>query len=114
MKVIKNFLGDFLCGCLIALSIIIIFFGVVQLVFLTVGPDYKQGEYTMVYKVYYPGNPKTYTIKNEWPIGMNSYRGTNSIQKTNKTPFFKKMFGSKTVFETSAPIEVVSYTYKEK
>lgn len=91
-----------------------LFVGAVQVAFLIIGPDYKQGEYTMVYKVYYPNNPKTYTIKNEWPIGMSSYRGTNSIQKTNKTPFFKKMFGSETVFETSAPIEVVSYTYKEK
>ncbi len=91
-----------------------LFFGIVQVAFLIVGPDYKQGEYTMVYKVYYPNNPKTYIIKNEWPIELNSYRGTNSIQKTNKTPFFKKMFGRETAFETSAPIEVISYSYQKK
>ena len=86
----------------------------IQGIFLLVGPDYKEGEYTMVYKVYYPNNPKTYTIKNDWPIDTYSSRGTNYILKTNKTPFFKKMFKSESVFESSAPIEVVSYTYKEK
>lgn len=68
----------------------------------------------MVYKVYYPDNPKTYTIKNEWPIKMTSFRGTNYIKKTTHNSIFKKLYGSETIIETSAPIEVVSYTYKEK
>ena len=87
----------------------------IQGIFLLVGPDYKEGEYTMVYKVYYsPNDARTYTIKNNWPISTYSSRGTNYIYKTKKTPLFKKMFKSENVFESSAPIEVVSYTYKEK
>ncbi len=87
----------------------------VQGVFLIIGPDYKEGEYTMVYKVYYSSNDvRTYTVKNNWPISTYSYRGTNSVSKTISTPYTKKMFGSKIVFESSAPIEVVSYTYKKK
>lgn len=78
------------------------------------GPDYKQGEYTMIYKVYYPNNPKTYTIKNDWPISMTSNRGTNRIKKTIHNSIYRKCYGSETIIETSAPIEVVSYTFKEK
>lgn len=84
----------------------------IQGVFLLVGPDYKEGEYTMVYRVYYPNNPKEYTITNNWPIGVSSYRGTNVIEKTIDKKPFKKMFKTVSVFETSAPIEIVSYTYK--
>ena len=87
----------------------------IQGIFLLVGQDYKEGEYTMIYKVYYsPNDTRTYTIKNNWPIDTYSYRGTNTVIKTIKTPYTKKMFRSQTVFESSAPIEVVSYTYKEK
>ena len=87
----------------------------IQGIFLLVGPDYKEGEYTMVYKVYYSSNDtRTYTVKNNWPISTYSSRGTNHIFETKKVPLFKKMFSSQTVFESSAPIEVVSYTYKEK
>ena len=93
----------------------IICFSFVQLLFLVVGPDYKEGEYTMVYKVYYsPNDTRTYTVKNNWPISTYSYRGTNTIAKTTKTPYTKKIFGNQIVFESSAPIEVVNYTYKEK
>lgn len=42
---------------------IIIF--LIQGVFLLVGPDYKEGEYTMVYRVYYPNNPKEYTYNKQ-------------------------------------------------
>ena len=94
---------------------IIIFALCVQGIFLVIGPDYKEGEYTMVYKVYYsPNDVKTYTVKNNWPISTYSYRGTNSVTKTTSFPYAKKMFGNKIVFESSAPIEVVSYMYKEK
>ena len=86
----------------------------IQGIFLLVGPDYKEGEYTMTYKVYYPNNPRTYTIKNEWPIDIRSSRGTNWVEKTVKTPIFIKAYRGDIVFETSAPIEVVSYTFKEK
>ena len=91
----------------------VIIVAVIQGVFLVVGPDYKKGRYTMIYRVYYPGNPKEYTITNEWPIGIDSYRGTNVVEKTISNEPFKKMYKSVSVFETSAPIEVVSYTYKE-
>ena len=111
---------EFFSGCLTSfLTIIIlgsIIYGIAYGAFVMLGPNYKQGEYTMTYKVYYPGNPKTYTIKNEWPIGMSSYRGTNRIEKTTDAHNlgFKNCYGSETVIETSAPIEVVSYTYKKK
>ena len=67
------------------LIILILFIGMVQIIFLIVGPDYKKGEYTMVYKVHYPYGAKTYTIKNDYPIGLCSDRGTNYIEKTIKT-----------------------------
>ena len=111
---------EFFSGCLTSLLTIIIFgsiiYGIAYGAFAMLGPDYKQGEYTMIYKVYYPGNPKTYTIKNEWPIGMSSYKGTNRIEKTTDAYNlgFKNCYRSETVIETSAPIEVVSYTYKKK
>ncbi len=68
----------------------------------------------MVYKVYFPNNPRMYTITNDWPIDTYSSRGTNYVQKAVKTPFFKNMYSWSRVYETSAPIEVVSYTFKEK
>ena len=105
---------EFKAALKVIIPILLGFFIIVQCIFLVVGPDYKKGEYTMVYKVYYPGNPRTYTIKNEWPIGLSSYKGTNAIQKEMESPFLKKAFTGVTVFETTAPIEVVSYTYKEK
>ena len=90
------------------------FYLIVQGIFLLVGPDYKKGEYTMTYKVYYPSNPKTYIITNEWPMGLDSYRGTNAIVKEHESPIIRKAFRGVHVFETTAPIEIVSYTYKEK
>ena len=94
--------------------IIVVVISIVQGAFLLVGPSYKEGTYTMVYKVYYPNNPRTYTLVNDYPISTYSSRGTNYIYKTIKTPFFKKMYRSHTEFSTSAPIEVVSYTFTEE
>jgi hypothetical protein len=93
---------------------ILAFIIIVQLAFLIVGPDYKKGEYTMVYKVYYSNSPKTYTITNEYPIDVRSNRGTNRVEKAIANPLFKNMYSGTVVMETSAPIEVVSYTFKEK
>ena len=97
----------------IALFIIVVIL-FIQGVFLLVGPTYKEGTYTMVYRVYFPNNPRTYTITNDCPIDTYSSRGTNYVRKTVKTPFFKNMYSWSRVCETSAPIEVVSYTFKEK
>lgn len=110
---------EFFTGCLMMfLTILIvgsIMYGIAYCAFATLGPDYKEGVYTMTYKVYYPGNPKTYTITNNLPIEMSSHRGTNSIEKTIINNLgFENCYGSTVVFESSAPIEVVSYTYKEK
>ena len=83
---------------------------------LLISENYKEGEYVMVYKVYYSNEPKTYTIKNDLPIYTESYRGTNRVIKIIKLveiPHIRDMFGQKTVIESSAPIEVVSYTFKE-
>ena len=112
----KNFFN----GCLTVFLMFIvsssIVYGIAYCSFTIFGPNYKEGIYTMTYKVYYPDNPKTYTITNNWPIDMTSYRGTNRIDKTIDASHlgFKNCFRSETVFESSAPIEVVSYTYKEK
>lgn len=97
-------------GFIVAMVVGFILF--VQVAFLIVGPDYEKGEYTMVYRVYYPGNPKTYTIKNEWPIDVESSRGTNRVVKV-KTNLWKKAFREETVFSTSAPIEIVSYAFNK-
>ena len=105
---------EFKAALKVIIPIIVGFFLIVQGVFLVVGPDYKEGTYTMTYKVYYPGNPRTYTITNNWPIGLTSYRGTNAVVKETESPIMRKAFRGVYVFETSAPIEVVSYTYKEK
>ena len=107
MRESLKFLGNIILICVIVISI-------VQGIFLLVGPSYKEGTYTMVYKVYYPNNPRTYTLVNDYPISTYSSRGTNYIYKSVKTPFFKKMYRNHTEFSTSAPIEVVSYTFTEK
>ena len=85
-----------------------------QGVFLLVEPDYKKGEYTMIYKVYYPNNTKIHTIKNELPISLCSSRGTNYITKTEEARPFKKIYGIEYVIKTSVLIEAISYTYREK
>lgn len=105
---------DFFKVIFVVVCIMILFGICVQGIFLVIGPDYKEGEYTMTYRVYYSNTPKEYTITNNWPISIDSYRGTNSVIKTVKTPYTIKMFSGKTVFVSSAPIEVVDYTFKEK
>ena len=109
----KTFLESIKVIALI-LTVIIVAIGTIQALTYVLVPQFEEGEYTMVYKVYYPNNTKEYTIKNELPIRYYSGRGTNYITKFNKVPFFKHMYSSPTVFETTAPIEVVSYTFKEK
>jgi hypothetical protein len=112
----KNFFNGCLTVFLTFIVLSSIIYGMAYCAFAIFGPNYKEGIYTMTYKVYYPDNPKTYTITNNWPIDMTSYRGTNRIDKTIDARHlgFKNSFRSETVFESSAPIEVVSYTYKEK
>lgn len=104
---------EFIHFVLTAIIVITIIIGIIQGIFLVAGPDYKEGKYTMTYRVYYPNNPKEYTITNNWPISIDSYRGTNIVRKTKDNKPFRKMFNTVSVFRTSAPIEVVSYTYKE-
>lgn len=57
------------------------------------------GKYRVIYKVYWPGNPKTYrVIMNDKPY-LGSYRGTNYLKEG----------GIKNIIRTSAPIEIVMY-----
>ena len=67
---------------------------------------YPEGDYELVYKVYYtPNNIKQYTIRHNRPIEVGSSKGTNYIHKYNEG----------NVIQTSAPIEVVRYVnYKKK
>ena len=110
---LEEFVNGLITMLLIIVGSLMALFIIIQLALLAFGPDYKKGEYTMVYKVYYPRSPKTYTITNEWPIGVHSNRGTNRVEKSVESSLFKNAFSGEAVLETSAPIEIVSYTYKE-
>jgi len=58
-------------------------------------------EYTLVYKIYYPGNIQTYTVTNTEEYKWNSNQGTNYIYcNTNY------------IYRNSAPFEIISYTSK--
>ena len=107
MKTIKNIL-------LAVLSTFGVTWLIVQLMFCAFGPTYTEGEYVMTYKVYYSqDNTKEYTITNNLPIDVTSYRGTNSVRKAYKIPIFINAYEYHTIFDTSAPIEVVNYSFKE-
>ena len=71
-----------------------------------------KGEYTMVYNVYYNNTCKTCTIHNDLPIAVDSRRGTNYLSICKRSELFGDYYS--TVLKTSAPIEVVSYTVKNK
>lgn len=73
----------------------------------------ESGEYTMVYNVYYNNIPKTYVLHNDLPIRVESHRGTNQVRKFKHGGFFT-CDEAVCVISTSAPIEVVSYTVKNK
>ena len=73
---------------------------------------HPKGEYTMVYNVYYNNTCKTCTIHNDLPIAVNSDRGTNYLSICKRSELLGDNFS--TVLKTSAPIEVVSYTVKNK
>ena len=67
--------------------------------------QYPEGNYELVYKVYYtPNNSKQYIIRHNRPIIVSSSEGTNIVKKYNEG----------TVIETSAPIEVVRYVNYSK
>ena len=99
------------------------FFGSIFLGFLLIGAVFiyipariwgrhPKGDYTMVYNVYYNNTCKTCTIHNDLPIAVDSHRGTNYLSICKRSELFGDYYS--TVLETSAPIEVVSYTVKNK
>lgn len=55
-------------------------------------------KYKVYYNVYYPNNPKHYTIIIDDTPHLGSDRGTNYLKVGNVT--------GKTIIETSAPIEI--------
>lgn len=56
--------------------------------------------YTLVYEIHWSGNfVETKTLSQQYPIQMDSYRGSNFVKCNGKT-----------IEETTAPIRVVSYT----
>jgi hypothetical protein len=73
---------------------------------------HPKGEYTMVYNVYYNNTCKTCTIHNDLPIAVGSDRGTNYLSICKRSELFGDYYS--TVYKTTAPIEVVSYTVKNK
>ena len=106
----KNLIMNYLKTIIKVLITLVFFYSVLYTVSEFVGPDFNKGEYLMEYKVYYPNNPKTYTIKNDWPIEVGSRHGTNYIVKIKQIYNFN-LYRSETVFETSAPIKIMRYTY---
>lgn len=97
----------------VVIGVLVIAFGLICGISRLVSPDYKKGKYTMVYKVYYSNNTaRTYTITNDYPIGVESSRGTNWVATIKESAFPPGTFRTSTVFETNAPIEVVSYTFQ--
>lgn len=102
---------------------IVKFFGSIVLGFVLIGVVFiyipariwgrhPKGDYTMVYNVYYNNTCKTFTIHNDLPIAVDSHRGTNYLSICKRSELFGDYYS--TVLETSAPIEVVSYTVKNK
>ena len=102
---------------------IVKFFGSIVLGFVLIGVVFiyipariwgrhPKGDYTMVYNVYYNNTCKTCTIHNNLPIAVDSHRGTNYLSICKRSELFGDYYS--TVLETSAPIEVVSYTVKNK
>lgn len=107
MKDVLKIIGNFVIG-LFCLWLIIR--GLVSLV----SPDYKQGYYKMVVNVHYSDvNVKTYTFENDYPMDLRSSRGSNHIRKVFKDSFFGG-YRDTYILETTAPVEIVSYTFKEK
>ena len=106
----KNLIMNYLKTIIKVLITLVFFYSILYTVSEFVGPDFKKGEYMMEYKVYYPNNPKTYTIKNDLPIEVGSRHGTNYIVKIKQIYNFN-LYRSETIFETSAPIKIMRYTY---
>lgn len=95
---------------LIVVPIVVCFF-ILYGLSVAFGPDYEKGKYTMTYKVYYPGHVREYTVTNDYPIGMSSYKGTNCVYKITENKTIKKTFYEHKVISTTAPIEIVNYTF---
>jgi hypothetical protein len=67
--------------------------------------DYPEGDYELVYNVYYtPNNVKQYTIRHNRPIQVGSQDGTNYVRK----------YDGGIVIQTSATIETVRYVNHKK
>ena len=60
-------------------------------------------EYTLIYKVYYPGNTKEYTVINTENYRWSSSSGTNYIVSGSNNY----------IYHNTAPFEIISYTSKD-
>lgn len=94
-------------GCHLAYGLVLT--TILALIGLFLFKAYEQNEaeenrvYTMVVDVYYNQTPERHTyVSDGREIVYLSFRGTNSVH------------GDRLFISTSAPIKVVSYTYKEK
>lgn len=105
MKEVVKFFG--LCVLIVAL-----FIGVFVYLPCRIWGRHPKGEYKMVYNVYYNNTCKTCTVYNDLPIAVGSNRGTNYLSICKRSKLFSDYYS--TVFKTTAPIEVVSYTVKNK
>ena len=109
MKFIKKYLFP-IC----AVIILAVAFGIVEGVTYIVSPKYKEGKYVMTYRIYYPNSPRDYVIENNFPISVDSHRGTNIVYKVKPSKLmFVTSFRDISTFKTTAPIEVINYSYTE-
>lgn len=110
MNDLKVVLKMFCCGLILLIAGLI---GFVWCPLVHIFGREESGEYTMVYNVYYNNIPKTYVLHNDLPIRVESHRGTNKVKMFKHGGFFT-CDEAVTVISTSAPIELVSYTVKNK
>lgn len=76
--------------------------GLTILLLLGCGNCNDSGKYRVIYRVYWPGNPKTYrVIMNDKPY-LGSDRGTNYLKEGG-------INSTENIIRTSAPIEIVRY-----
>lgn len=106
----KKIFEDVCAAILMIVISVVLFLMILWGLSMALGTDYEKGKYTMTYKVYYPNNVREYTVTNDYPIGMSSYKGTNCIYKIMENKTIKKTFYENKVISTTAPIEIVNYT----
>lgn len=109
MKEVVKFFGCTVLGVVLG---VVLIGGIFIYIPARIWGRHPKGDYTMVYNVYYNNTCKTCTIHNDLPIAVGSHRGTNYLEICKRSELSGDYYS--TILRTSAPIEVVSYTVKNK